>query len=257
MAEQLAFEQRLGDGPCIDGDHRFLAPEAVGVDLTRQHVLAGTVLSGDQDRRIGRGDLVQRLPDVLHGRGCAPEHGAVRFLVKRRMSVPFQGLPCLVPGGGQYLDQLVVVPGLHDEVEGSPLHPFHGQGDVGVSGEQYDFHLRHHFLDFTRPVKPFVARIDVCVEVHVQKHHIRPELLQRRNERGRRRYRLHLGEVKGQQYLQRPANALVIIYDQYFPNLGSHCQISLLRTYTSQIPFQTAQHAYSQALAFQSARVKP
>ena len=34
-------------------------------------------------------------------------------------------------------------------------------------------------------------------------------------------------------------------------------RIYVKRTYMSQIPFQTAQHAYSQALAFQSARVKP
>ena len=33
-------------------------------------------------------------------------------------------------------------------------------------------------------------------------------------------------------------------------------RIYVKRTYMSQIPFQTAQHAYSQALAFQSARVK-
>ena len=34
-------------------------------------------------------------------------------------------------------------------------------------------------------------------------------------------------------------------------------RIYVKRTYTSQIPFQTAQHTYSHALAFQSARVKP
>ena len=225
MAEQFAFKQRLRDGAGIHRHHRLPVPEAVGVDLVREHILAGTVLAGDQHGRIGRGDLVECFADVGHGFGSAPEHHG-----RPRPGIPAQRPAGLIPSRGQHFNELVIVPRLHDEIEGPALHPFHGQLDVGIRRKQHNLHLRHHLLDLPGPVQALVSGVDRRVEIHVQQHHVRPELLQRVHQCRRRRDGLHLGKVHGQQDFQRPADAQVIIDHQYFPNFRSHCQIYFLNS---------------------------
>ena len=222
VAEQLTFKECFRNGAGIYGYHWFPASEAVGVYFARQYVLAGAVLAGDQYSGFGRSNLLQRLPDGLHGSGGPPEHRS--FAALRMTSVchaeafgcfgrsifPHR-LPGFIPGRSEHLDQFVIVPGLHDEVEGPTLHPFHRQGDIGISGKEHYFHFGGHLLDLPGPIQSLVARVDAGVEVHVQQHHIRPELLQRRYKGGRRGDGLHLGKMHRQQNLQRPADAQVVI----------------------------------------------
>ena len=128
--------------------------------------------------------------------------------------MPFR-LPGLVPGGGEDFHQFVVVPRFHDEIEGAALHAFHGQGDIGIGRKEDDLHFRGHLLDFPGPVEALVSGVDVRIEVHVQQHHVRPELLQRGDQRSGRREGAHLGEMHGQENFQRPADAQVVIDDEY------------------------------------------
>ena len=201
------------------------------MDFLRQHVLAGSVLAGDEHRGVRGRNLVQGFPDGGHGLGGAPEHeipGRAGNDVRLRHARPRSGIaahrfPGLVPGGGEDLDELVVLPGFHQEVEGAALHAFHRQGDVGIGRKEDDFHVRRQFFDLPRPVKPLVAGIDAGVEIHVQQHHVRPELLQGGDQRRRRRKGLHLGKMHRQKDFQRPADAQVVIDDQYFSDFGSHC----------------------------------
>ena len=207
------------------------------MDFLRQHVLAGSVLAGDEHRGVRRRNLVQGFPDGGHGLGGAPEHEIpgragndvsirparpISRHARPRSGIPPHRLPGLVPGGREHVDQLFVLPGFHEKVEGAALHAFHRKSDVGIGREEDDFHVRHQLFDLPRPVQPFVARVDAGVEVHVQQHHVRPELLQRGDQRRRRRDRLHLGKMQGQKDFQRPANAQVVVHNQYFSAFHCH-----------------------------------
>ena len=90
MAEQLAFKQCFRNGSGVHRHHRLPAPQASGMDLPCQHVLAGAVLAGDEHRGIRWGDLLDGLPDGGHGLGSAPEHGS--------FALPFETLH-FVQGG--------------------------------------------------------------------------------------------------------------------------------------------------------------
>ena len=52
VAEQLAFEQRLGDGGAVDRQERSGGPAAEVADRSGHHFLAGAGLAEDQDRRV-------------------------------------------------------------------------------------------------------------------------------------------------------------------------------------------------------------
>ena len=74
VAEEFALEERFRDSAGIHCHHRFFTPEAVGVDFLRQHILAGSVFTGDEHRGVRGRDFVQGFPDGGHGLGGAPEH---------------------------------------------------------------------------------------------------------------------------------------------------------------------------------------
>ena len=63
MAEQFAFEQGLGYCTSIDSHHGLPSSGTVGMYFPGQHVLPGTVFSGNQDGGIGRCDLAYCFPD--------------------------------------------------------------------------------------------------------------------------------------------------------------------------------------------------
>ncbi len=58
MPKQLAFEQRLRNGPAIDRDEGLPRPAAVGMDHARDHLFAGARFSRDADGGIGIRDLL-------------------------------------------------------------------------------------------------------------------------------------------------------------------------------------------------------
>jgi hypothetical protein len=61
VAEQLRFDQRLGDRRHVDGHERLPAALAPRVDRPRHQLLAGAALAGDQHGRGRRGDLGDQL----------------------------------------------------------------------------------------------------------------------------------------------------------------------------------------------------
>src|SRR5262245_65293230 len=66
MAEELAFEQVLGDGVAVDGDERAVLLRAPAVERLRHHFLAGAAFSENQDWRRGRSHLANEREDGLH-----------------------------------------------------------------------------------------------------------------------------------------------------------------------------------------------
>ncbi len=57
VAEELRFQQGLGDRRAVELDEGALLPEAVEVDEPRDHLLARPRFAGDEDRRLRGGDL--------------------------------------------------------------------------------------------------------------------------------------------------------------------------------------------------------
>ena len=65
MPEQLALEQMLGDGAAVDRDERSFASRCF-MDLSGNHLFAGTRLAADEHRRERRRNLFDEPSDDLH-----------------------------------------------------------------------------------------------------------------------------------------------------------------------------------------------
>jgi hypothetical protein len=77
VAEELRFEQRLGDRGAVLGDERLLAPPAEPVDRARDHLLAGAALAQDENRIVGLDHHVEEAQEVEHRRRAADDLGVV------------------------------------------------------------------------------------------------------------------------------------------------------------------------------------
>ncbi len=66
VAEQFRLQKVLRDRRAVDADERLFRTVGTGVDVTRQHLLAGAGFAGDQHRGVGGGDLRREL-DHLRG----------------------------------------------------------------------------------------------------------------------------------------------------------------------------------------------
>ena len=66
MAEQLAFDERFGQGAAIDGDERLAGPRALVVDGPGDQLLAGAGFAQDQHGRLRGGDFGDQRANALH-----------------------------------------------------------------------------------------------------------------------------------------------------------------------------------------------
>ena len=67
MPEQLALQEPLGDRCAVDRDKRFFGPAGAEMNGSRQELLPGSGLSGDEHGAVGVGDLRHKgkdLPDL-------------------------------------------------------------------------------------------------------------------------------------------------------------------------------------------------
>ena len=207
VAEQLALEQRLGDGAHVHRHHGQGVAAGEAVQLAGQHLLARPVLAGDEDVGIRGGHLLHQFAQPLHGGAVSPIH---RVLLLR-----------LLPGRSgtdgrqQGIDELLVVPRLDHEVRGSLLDAAHGQVDVGVGGEEHHGQGGREPFDLVQPVEALVAVVDARREVHVQQQHVPRAFPQHRGQGGGRGQQANLVEVGLQQELQGGQYAAVVVHNQY------------------------------------------
>src|SRR5439155_14392467 len=87
VAEQLALEQVLGDGPTVDRHELAVLARAAPVDLAGDQLLAGSGLAGDQDADVGARHLVDLAEDVPH-RVAGADDVAVRMLFEALLERP-------------------------------------------------------------------------------------------------------------------------------------------------------------------------
>ncbi len=67
VAEELAFEQVLRDGPAVDGDKWLVFARSCFVDRLGNESLACSAFAGDQDIAFVRDHLFHDAEDLLHG----------------------------------------------------------------------------------------------------------------------------------------------------------------------------------------------
>src|SRR5437899_13108375 len=68
VAEELRFEQRLGNRSAVDRDKRSIGARAQRVQRAREELLPGAALALEQNRRVGRRRAVQRHRHLLQPR---------------------------------------------------------------------------------------------------------------------------------------------------------------------------------------------
>ena len=73
MAEELAFEERLGKRTAVLRNEATLLAGAGVVDRTGDEILAGSRLARDEQRGIGGGDFLDHVEDPQHGRALADQ----------------------------------------------------------------------------------------------------------------------------------------------------------------------------------------
>ena len=71
MAEDLALDERLGNGRTVDRDEGLRPARAEIVQCARHQFLAGAALAGDEHRHIGGSNLFDEREDLPHLRGAA------------------------------------------------------------------------------------------------------------------------------------------------------------------------------------------
>src|SRR6185295_8052999 len=67
VPEELALEERFGDGGAVHGDEGPVGAAAVGMNRLGDELFAGAAFAGDEDRRVGRRDLHDAYQHVADG----------------------------------------------------------------------------------------------------------------------------------------------------------------------------------------------
>ncbi len=124
MAEQLAFQQRLGDGGAVDRQERLVGAAAVLVQGAGDQFLAGAALAEDQHVDILRRDAADRLAHLLHDRAAADDPVA---LVLRGQHRRHAHQPGGLEGPFEHLAEPLQVDRLDQIVEGAALHRLDGR----------------------------------------------------------------------------------------------------------------------------------
>ena len=159
VAEELRFDERVGDGRHVDGDERLIAPGTPPVDRPRHQLLAGAALARDEH---GRGRLGQLRDELInaHHFGVAPDQplegvGALPSAGSERRSQT-KDLALERPLLERTLDQevqIVHVERLHQVVVGAQPHRRDGRPHVADLDARLSGHplVEHDHVDLARP----------------------------------------------------------------------------------------------------------
>ena len=71
VAEELALQELIGEGPAVEGNEGSVTPRALGMDSTGHQFFTGAGFPGDQDGGIAFGHVDNGLEQLEHGRRLA------------------------------------------------------------------------------------------------------------------------------------------------------------------------------------------
>ncbi len=143
MAEQLALDERFGDGAAVDRHEGPLRARRQLVQGARNHFLPGAALALDEDGG-GRGrDLLDHAHHFLHGRALGDElRGPARPDDLAAQAQVVEAQPLALLGLAEHEQHLVGPEGLAEVVVGAGLHRLDGQLVRAVSAHDDDGELR-------------------------------------------------------------------------------------------------------------------
>ena len=123
VAEQLGFDQFLGDGGAVHRHHGMAAALRLGVDGLGHQLLAGAVAAADEHPGVGGRDPVDLLAQLLHERAVTDEPHPVRAARAQQAVFAFEPRDLQPLADGEH--GLVVGKRLLDEVEGAHAGGLH------------------------------------------------------------------------------------------------------------------------------------
>ena len=159
VAEQLAFQQRGGQGAAIAGQQRMVLAAAEAVDGPDEHLLARAAFADQQHRAVGGGHAPGQGENPLHRPALADD--ALETLVDFQFLPQddvFADQPRVFPGLLDDHLQLVGREGLADVVVRPLLHGLDGRFDGGMAGDDDDFRGNAGRLDLPEDLQAADAR---------------------------------------------------------------------------------------------------
>ncbi len=210
VAEELALQELLGEGPAVDGNEGGVAPRALGMDGPGHQFFAGAGFPGDQDGGIGLRHIDNGFKQLDHGRGLAhqvfkPGDGGDPLLQDQVFHGQVLHLHQFLDGEAEFLE----VEGLEQIVVGAQLHGLHRVLNGAVGGHHDDGDIGIGFLELFEQGQAVHFR-----HLDVDEHDVEPVLGvlgQGRRTAGRG---LHLVAVLLQPALQGLADAQFVIHYQ-------------------------------------------
>ena len=95
VAEELGFDQRLGDGAAGDGNKGMAAAVAEAVDGAGNEFFSGTAFAGDEHGGVDVGDAAHEVIDLLHcgrwNRSCGRSWRRLPSALLRQLEFPPEG----------------------------------------------------------------------------------------------------------------------------------------------------------------------
>ena len=143
VAEQLAFQQRLGHRPAGDFDERLLAAAAAAMNGPGQQRLARAAFAGDQHGRLRVGDAIDHVEHALHAVIVADDVLQAEPQVELRFEllVLFDHFALRQRPVDRHA-QLFVDQRLGEQVERAGPQRFDARFDRRIAGDQDDRRLR-------------------------------------------------------------------------------------------------------------------
>ena len=171
VAEQLAFEDALGQTAGIHGDERAGGAQGDGVQGLRDQSLAGAVFAGDEDVGVGGADTRDHVEHRAHGGRLGDQ--LRKALGAQRAVLRFQALSA-AQGAAEFDLRLQngrqarVVPRLLDEIARAAAHGFDGEFDAAPRGHDDHGQRGVESLDAVEEFEAFLPAGGVAgvVEVH-------------------------------------------------------------------------------------------
>ena len=143
VAEQLAFQQRLGQRRAGDRDEGFGGAVAGVVDRARHQLLARAALALDEHGAAQAGNLARQLEDLLHARVLGDDVAKVVLAGQLFAQDGVLALQVLDLDDARHQQRdLFRIAGLDDVLLGALFHRLNGRVHGGVRGDDDDGSVR-------------------------------------------------------------------------------------------------------------------
>ena len=164
VAEQLGFEERLGECAAIDGDEGLFGARAILVDGARDEFFSRAAFAGDEHAAGLWRDGLNQVEDLAHLRAGADDVVEARKAAdlapeNAGLFLQFDVLGNLCDRLAQFIDESVA---FDDVAVGAEIDGIDGRGERGNAGNQDEDGLRRNFAGKAEQVHTaHVAHIDI------------------------------------------------------------------------------------------------